>query len=87
VVLFASGLAVVRFAEAYGLWQARPWAEWFAVISAAIYLPWEVYRFYREPRVAGAVLFLVNLLIVAYLAQLLAENRRRKLAARAAAGT
>jgi uncharacterized membrane protein (DUF2068 family) len=86
VVLFASGLAALRFAESYGLWHERAWAEWFAVISAGIYLPWEIYRFYREPRLAGALLFLVNVLIVVYLAGLLAENRRRKKAARAATG-
>ncbi len=26
-----------RFVEAYGLWNERHWAEWFAVISGAIY--------------------------------------------------
>ena len=86
VMLFASALAGIRLAEAYGLWHARAWAEWLAVISAGIYLPWEIFRFCEEPRFAGAVLFLVNLVIVLYLARLLAENHRRKQAARAAAG-
>ncbi len=87
VILFASALATIRIAEAYGLWHARAWAEWFAVISAGIYLPWEIYRYYRDPSLVGAVIFLVNVLIVIYLARLLAENRRKKLAARTVAGT
>ena len=85
VVLFASALALIRIAEAYGLWHARAWAEWFAVISSGIYLPLEIYRFYQDPRIGGALIFLVNVAIVYYLARLLAENRRKKLAARTGA--
>jgi uncharacterized membrane protein (DUF2068 family) len=82
----AAALAVVRMVEAYGLWRARAWAEWFAVISAAIYLPVEVYRFWKQPTALDAVIFVVvftvNVVIVVYLARLLVENRRRKLIAR-----
>src|SRR5258708_39945379 len=34
--------AAVRFIESYGLWREKRWAEWFAVISAGIYLPLEL---------------------------------------------
>ena len=40
--LFASLAAIyscVRFIEAYGLWQNRAWAKWFAALSGAIYVP------------------------------------------------
>lgn len=86
VALFASALAIIRIAEAYGLWHARAWAEWFAVISSGIYLPLEIYRFYRDPRPGGALIFLVNVAIVYYLARLLAENHRKKIAAQKTAG-
>jgi uncharacterized membrane protein (DUF2068 family) len=36
--------ALVRFAEAYGLWHARRWAEWLAAVSGAIYVPFELYE-------------------------------------------
>ncbi len=32
----------VRFIEAYGLWQSRRWAEWFAALSAGLYVPFEI---------------------------------------------
>ena len=31
--------AAVRFTEAYGLWRERDWAQWFALLSTALYLP------------------------------------------------
>src|SRR4051812_24240585 len=34
--------SAVRFIEGYGLWRERRWAEWFAVISAGLYLPLEL---------------------------------------------
>ena len=40
---FALAYASVRFVEAYGLWWGRRWAEWFAALSAGIYLPFELY--------------------------------------------
>src|SRR5271156_4502139 len=38
----AFAYAVLRFAEAYGLWKGRAWAEWLALISGALLLPFEV---------------------------------------------
>ena len=34
LALAAAIYAAVRFVETYGLWHERPWAEWFAVLSA-----------------------------------------------------
>src|SRR5262250_1455967 len=44
VVLGASVYSGLRFAEATGLWRARAWAEWIALVSGAIYLPYEIVR-------------------------------------------
>jgi uncharacterized membrane protein (DUF2068 family) len=57
----------IRFVEAYGLWRMRPWAEWFAIVSGAVYLPVEVFELARKPRVVTAGVLLVNLLLVGYL--------------------
>src|SRR5438105_15697550 len=42
-----AGLAMIyslaRAVEAYGLWRERTWAQWFALLTGAIYLPIEVY--------------------------------------------
>ena len=32
-----------RFIEAYGLWYGKRWAQWFAAISAGIYVPFELF--------------------------------------------
>ncbi len=29
--------------ESYGLWFAKRWAEWFALLSGSVYLPVELY--------------------------------------------
>src|SRR5215470_18817732 len=34
--MFATGAfaySALRFAEAYGLWRARPWAQWIGIVS------------------------------------------------------
>ncbi len=78
VDLAAALLAVyglVRVAEAWGLWRSRAWASWLGCISAAIYLPLDVYAIVRHPGVASSALLAVNLLVVAVLAQ---DLRRRR---------
>ena len=76
--------AVIRLAEGYGLWQAKHWAEWFAVISAGLYLPVEVFHFARHPRPFTASVILLNLVLIYYLGKLLARQRAQR-HARAAA--
>ena len=67
--------ALVRFAESYGLWWGKHWAEWFAVISAGVYLPWELNTFARHPRPFTAGVILFNLALIFYLGKLLARQR------------
>lgn len=67
--------ALVRFVEAYGLWREKHWAEWFAVISAGIYLPLELTHFGSHPSFFNAGVILVNMLIILYLATLLGQQR------------
>jgi len=59
--------ALVRFAEAYGLWYERDWAEWFALLSGAMYLPWEVLSIMRHSVPLKWVVLLLNLAIVLYM--------------------
>ncbi len=60
--------ALIRFVEGYGLWNARTWAEYFAMISGAVYLPWEVWAFLRRPSWMHAVIILINVAVVLYIA-------------------
>ena len=72
----ALAYASVRFIEAYGLWQAREWAEWFALLSGCLYLPWEIYELLRKPTPAHWSVLLINVGIVLYMAYLRMEVAR-----------
>ena len=59
--------ALVRFIEAYGLWNARVWAEWFAILSGCLYLPWEIYEIMAHASPIRWVIFTGNMAILLYL--------------------
>lgn len=59
--------ATIRFVEAYGLWHARAWAEWFAIISGSAYLPLETIGLIKHPNVLHWTVLLVNILVVLYM--------------------
>jgi uncharacterized membrane protein (DUF2068 family) len=65
----AIAYSLVRFIEAYGLWNGRVWAEWFALVSASLYLPWEVLEALRHSGPFRWALLLSNLAIVLYMAR------------------
>ena len=58
----------LRFIEAYGLWRARVWAEWLAIVSGAVYLPFELYHLIRKPTAVHWIILLVNIAVVLYIA-------------------
>jgi uncharacterized membrane protein (DUF2068 family) len=74
---FAALYAGVRFAEAYGLWFERRWAEWLAALSGGIYLPVEIFELVHHVTWIRLAVLSVNLVVVAYMVWLLTENRRR----------
>lgn len=67
VILIACVYSGLRFAEAFGLWRARAWAEWIALVSGAIYIPFEVYKLAHRVNLLHASIFLINVAIVAYM--------------------
>lgn len=73
---FATLYAAVRGAEAYGLWHSRRWAEWFAALSGAIYIPIEIYELMMRATWIKVGALTVNVAIVAYMVWLLTESRR-----------
>ena len=60
--------AVGRLVEAYGLWRTRTWAEWFAIISGAVYVPFELHRLLTRPTYLVGIVLLINSFIVIFLA-------------------
>jgi uncharacterized membrane protein (DUF2068 family) len=71
VAAAAVSYSVLRFLEAYGLWYARAWAEWIALVSGALYLPFEIYKVVHRQSVFHVSVLLINLAIVFYMAYLL----------------
>ena len=74
----AFAYALLRLAEAWGLWHARRWAEWLAVASGGIYVPAEIYELARGPSLLRAATLAVNVGIVAYMAWALWQERRAR---------
>ncbi len=59
--------AALRFVEGYGLWRQRAWAEWLAIVSGCIYLPFEVYKVIRRPNQLHWAILGINILVVLYI--------------------
>lgn len=82
VAFIAAGSAaysIVRFVESYGLFRGAAWAEAFAALSGAVYVPFELAAIVRKPNWLGFVILVVNLAVVAVVVvALLHKHRARK---------
>jgi uncharacterized membrane protein (DUF2068 family) len=78
IAMVAGAYVILRFVEAFGLWYALPWAEWVAIASGTIYIPFEFADLLRRPTPFRALILVVNLIIVLYLARLRVEARRKR---------
>lgn len=67
LVLGVAAYAAVRFAEAYGLWRGRAWAEVVAALSGGLYLPVEVFELLHRPGWLSALLLTLNLAVVTFM--------------------
>ncbi|MET0548039.1 MAG: DUF2127 domain-containing protein, partial [Xanthomonas sp.] len=72
-LIFAYG--VLRMVEAWGRWRVQVWASWLGCISAAIYLPLDVYALFRHPGWMSVAVLVVNLIVVAVLARDIFKRR------------
>ena len=63
----AAGYSLLRFAEAYGLWYAKAWAEWIALVSGTLYLPFEIYKLVHRQSLFHVSVFLINVAVVLYM--------------------
>jgi uncharacterized membrane protein (DUF2068 family) len=67
IATIAVTYAALRFAEGYGLWRQRAWAEWLAIISGCAYLPYEIYKVIRRPNQLHWAILGINILVVLYI--------------------
>ena len=68
--------------EGWALHTRRWWAEWLVVVATGSLLPYEIYEIFRRVRAGRVVLFLVNLVIVVYLARRALQRHRARRAPR-----
>ena len=73
--------ATVRFVEAWGLWHRRIWAEWFALLSGAMYLPWEILKVSQRATAERIIVLAINVAIVLYMLFIRIRERRATMAA------
>jgi uncharacterized membrane protein (DUF2068 family) len=74
----ALAYSALRFAEAYGLWKERIWAEWLAFVSGTLFLPIEIHGLMRGITLLRSTVFAANLGIVVYMFFLLQSERKRR---------
>jgi uncharacterized membrane protein (DUF2068 family) len=82
IVVVASIYTLLRFIEAGGLWYLRPWAEWMAIASGAIYIPFELADVLRRPDWLHLLILTINVLIVLYILMIRLEAAKKRHAAR-----
>lgn len=68
--------STLRFIEAYGLWRTRIWAEWLAILSGLVYLPFEINELLRRATPFKWALLLLNIVMVSYVAYVRLSGRR-----------
>jgi uncharacterized membrane protein (DUF2068 family) len=75
--------SAMRFAEGYGLWNERTWAEWLAFGSGMLLIPLEIRELLRGVTFLRSAVFLINIGVVLYMFFLLKQGRlkRRQLTA------
>jgi uncharacterized membrane protein (DUF2068 family) len=74
LALFALFYSFMRFVESYGLWFAKRWAEWFALLSGCLYLPVELYELLKGVTWLKIIFVSLNLIIVLYMAVMLKQS-------------
>jgi uncharacterized membrane protein (DUF2068 family) len=67
LALGVTAYAAIELVEGTGLWLARRWGEYFAMIATSLGLPLEIYDLTRKLSWIALVLLAVNLALVLYL--------------------
>jgi uncharacterized membrane protein (DUF2068 family) len=67
--------ASVRSTEAYGLWREREWAQWFSLLSTALYLPPELYWMLHHPSWLKCAVLATNIVIFLFMVSLRVNGR------------
>ncbi len=69
--------AAIRIAEAAGLWLDKRWAEWFGILSGAIYIPLEVFELTHGLTWPKVTVLVTNAGVIIYLLGHVVTHRHR----------
>jgi len=72
--------AAVRGIAAYGLWREREWAQWFELLSIALYLPPEMYWLLGHPSWLKWGVLVTNLVILVFMLTLRVKSSASRIA-------
>ncbi|MFC3715119.1 DUF2127 domain-containing protein, partial [Luteimonas soli] len=67
---------VLHLFEAWGLWRAKSWASWLGCVTAAAYLPVDLYALAAHPGWIALAVVAINVVVVWVLARDLMKRRR-----------
>jgi uncharacterized membrane protein (DUF2068 family) len=79
IAVLACLMGALRWVEAGGIWFNQSWAQWLAVFSGFIYIPFEINELIHRFSWLMIVILFINTLIVAYLLYVLYAKRLAKL--------
>ena len=66
---------LLHLLEAWGLWRARGWASWLGCVTAALYLPLDLYALWRHPGWPALLVLAINVVVVWVLARDILRRR------------
>lgn len=75
LLLAAFAYVLVRFLEAFGLWNERPWGEKLGALSGALYIPFELHHFIHDPTAVTALVMATNAVVVGFLVWRLRQRK------------
>jgi hypothetical protein len=81
IAVLACLMGALRWVEACGIWLNQSWAQWLAVFSGFIYIPFEINELIHRFSWLMIVILFINILIVAYLLYVLYAKSLAKLSA------
>jgi len=67
IAVLLAAYAGIELVEAVGLWTARRWGEYFAVVATSVFLPLEIRELMKGVTITRAGAFVINVAAVVYL--------------------
>lgn len=78
LALITAAYCTLRFAEAYGLFYEKAWAEILAAASGAVYVPFELTEALRHPHPLHITVLVLNIIVVLLMLHALWQRRLKR---------